>query len=61
MISQASPLALMASNATVEQILVAKNEYMMRDIIRQNLGVKGIIISDTLAISFFFTTSKTVS
>ncbi|KAF3808075.1 Thermostable beta-glucosidase B [Colletotrichum gloeosporioides] len=57
-IRDASPLSLMVSYASVDQIPMSRNKYLNKDILRDLLGFKGLIMSDAGSIRNMYTQSK---
>ncbi|KAI1209302.1 glycoside hydrolase family 3 protein [Annulohypoxylon truncatum] len=56
-IKEADPLSLMVSYASVDRVPMSINGYMVRDILRGNLGFKGLIMSDASSIQYTTTES----
>ncbi|GAW17462.1 hypothetical protein ANO14919_069190 [Xylariales sp. No.14919] len=54
----ANPLSLMVSYATVDQVPMPSNKYMLRKVLRGIMGFKGLIMSDAVAIPHLYTQSK---
>ncbi|KAI0903364.1 beta-glucosidase [Ustulina deusta] len=54
----ANPLSLMVSYATVDQVPMSANKYMLRKILRGIMGFKGLIMSDAIAIPHLYTQSR---
>ncbi|KAI0534159.1 beta-glucosidase [Xylaria digitata] len=54
----ANPLSLMVSYATVDQVPMTANKYMLRKVLRGIMGFKGLIMSDAIAIPHLYTQSK---
>ncbi|KAH9232087.1 glycoside hydrolase family 3 protein [Colletotrichum gloeosporioides 23] len=57
-IREASPLSLMVSYASVDQVPMSRNKYLNKDILRDLLGFKGLIMSDAGSIRNMYTQSK---
>ncbi|KAI8305868.1 Periplasmic beta-glucosidase [Colletotrichum sp. SAR11_240] len=57
-IREANPLSLMVSYASVDQIPMSRNKYLNKDILRDLLGFKGLIMSDAGSIRNMYTQSK---
>ncbi|KAJ0347909.1 hypothetical protein KNSL1_006066 [Colletotrichum chrysophilum] len=57
-IGEASPLSLMVSYASVDQVPMSRNKYLNKDILRDLLGFKGLIMSDAGSIRNMYTQSK---
>ncbi|KAI8285467.1 Periplasmic beta-glucosidase [Colletotrichum sp. SAR 10_98] len=57
-IREARPLSLMVSYASVDQIPMSRNKYLNKDILRDLLGFKGLIMSDAGSIRNMYTQSK---
>ncbi|KAI0193499.1 beta-glucosidase [Astrocystis sublimbata] len=55
---EADPLSLMTSYATVDQVPLSANEFLVRDVLRGMMGFKGLIMSDAFAIPHLYTQSK---
>ncbi|CAJ0548363.1 Ff.00g019760.m01.CDS01 [Fusarium sp. VM40] len=55
---EAEPAAVMVSYATVDQIPMSMNEYMIQDILRGKLGFDGVIMSDAGSIANMYTQSR---
>ncbi|KAI0428686.1 beta-glucosidase [Xylaria sp. FL1042] len=54
----ANPLSLMVSYATVDQVPMSANKYMLRKILQGVMGFTGLIMSDAIAIPHLYTQSK---
>ncbi|KAJ3565710.1 hypothetical protein NPX13_g7405 [Xylaria arbuscula] len=54
----ANPLSLMVSYATVDQVPMSANKYMLRKILRGMMGFTGLIMSDAVAIPHLYSRSK---
>ncbi|GKT94657.1 periplasmic beta-glucosidase [Colletotrichum tofieldiae] len=55
---ESSPLSLMVSYASVDQVPMSMNKYLNKKILRDLLGFKGLIMSDAGSIRNMFTQSK---
>ncbi|CAK7233457.1 hypothetical protein SBRCBS47491_008615 [Sporothrix bragantina] len=60
-IRNADPLSIMISYATVDNVPMSVNTYMLQDVLREKLGFKGLIMSDAGAISNLHTQSHVAS
>ncbi|KAI1756121.1 beta-glucosidase [Xylaria castorea] len=54
----ANPLSIMISYATVDQIPMSANKYMVQKILRGIMDFKGLVMSDAFAIAHLYTQSK---
>ncbi|KAF9869849.1 periplasmic beta-glucosidase [Colletotrichum karsti] len=57
-IKEANPLSLMVSYASVDQIPMSRNKYLNKDVLRDLLGFKGLIMSDAGSIRNMYTQSQ---
>ncbi|KAF6794671.1 periplasmic beta-glucosidase [Colletotrichum musicola] len=57
-IKESNPLSLMVSYASVDQIPMSRNRYLNKDVLRDLLGFKGLIMSDAGSIRNMYTQSK---
>ncbi|TDZ16115.1 Periplasmic beta-glucosidase [Colletotrichum orbiculare MAFF 240422] len=55
---ESNPLSLMVSYASVDQIPMSRNKYLNKDILRDLLGFKGLVMSDAGSIRNMYTQSK---
>lgn len=55
---ESNPLSLMVSYASVDQIPMSRNRYLNKDVLRDLLGFKGLIMSDAGSIRNMYTLSK---
>ncbi|KAF6828849.1 periplasmic beta-glucosidase [Colletotrichum plurivorum] len=57
-IKESNPLSLMVSYASVDQIPMSRNRYLNKDVLRDLLEFKGLIMSDAGSIRNMYTQSK---
>ncbi|KAF2085372.1 glycoside hydrolase family 3 protein [Saccharata proteae CBS 121410] len=57
-ITEAKPLSLMASYASVDRVPMSANRYMLQDVLRDKMGFEGLIMSDATAVYHLYTQSK---
>ncbi|KAF6795897.1 periplasmic beta-glucosidase [Colletotrichum sojae] len=57
-IKESKPLSLMVSYASVDQIPMSRNRYLNKNVLRDLLGFKGLIMSDAGSIKNMYTQSK---
>ncbi|TEA10085.1 Periplasmic beta-glucosidase [Colletotrichum sidae] len=55
---ESNPLSLMVSYASVDQIPMSRNKYLNKDVLRDLLGFKGLVMSDAGSIRNMYTQSK---
>ncbi|KAI1120995.1 beta-glucosidase [Nemania abortiva] len=55
---EADPMSLMTSYASVDQVPMSTNKYLVRTVLRGMMGFKGLIMSDAYAIRNMYTQSK---
>ncbi|CAK7221305.1 hypothetical protein SEUCBS140593_004526 [Sporothrix eucalyptigena] len=60
-IRETSPISLMVSYATVDNIPMSVNKHMLQDVLRDKLGFDGLIMSDAMALIMLYSTSHTAA